>query len=124
MRALALVLNLAVENDFVLLVRVVVDNDCAVNPHGKFVEELAVLLVHFRIVEMDKVFRFIFTKHISLLVDKHFGENENYVANFVVRIVIIPNVADRHFLLNILQGEKPVKHVFNVGYVILVFFNQ
>ena len=60
-------------------------NYCAVNPHGKFIEELTVLLVHLRIVKVDKVFRLIFAKDQSLLVDKHFGENENYVALTVLK---------------------------------------
>ena len=98
------------QNDFVFGVSVVIHHDCTVNPHGKFIEEFAFVFVNFCFIEVDKVFWAIFAKHISSVIGittlwfikQYFWKNENYVPYFFVRIVIIPNVAHRHFLLYIL----------------------
>ena len=95
------------ENDFVLLVRVVVDQRLRGESTRQIRRGTCGASVHFRIVEMDKVFgSYSPNTYPCSSIQALWGRMKTAAANFVVRIVIIPNAVDRHFLLNILQGEK------------------
>ena len=92
------------EYNLILFVRFIIDHDCSVNPHGKFIEKLSVSLVNLCFVEMNKVLRLIFTEHLPLFVNKNFGENENYVLDSFMRSMVV--IDDLQVLCSTDEAEK------------------
>ena len=119
----ARVFNRLVKNDGVL-VRVVENDDSAVDPHGELVDEVALRVGQLRLVEVDDVLRGVMAEHLVVFVHQHFRQDIDHVAHLGLRIVVIPDVAQLYALLYVLKREKSVEHVLNVLHRVGVFFNQ
>ena len=97
-------LSISFSENYVVLGMVIAEYHYgAVNPHGELIEELQLILIKLGFIEIDKYCRVILTEGFALFVNQHFGEDEYAILNLGIEVV--PDIAHRDFVLDVLKGK-------------------